>query len=160
MGGPASTSRLADSIRVEEVTMQLVYRCKQACARGLWLALCGLCVVAVGCGGGGGGGLPGNGGGGGLSGAGIQGRVVERNSVQPIENATVTVDNRSTRSAADGTFSLSVDVGSQARTISISVAATNFHTGTFSAVVEPGLPSDVGDLGIANIDSGPPPPPF
>jgi hypothetical protein len=119
------------------------------------LAVCGLLLVAAGCGGGGGGGLP-DGGNGGASGTSIRGRVVDRASSQPIENATVTVGGASTRTAEDGSFSLATPSG----IISISASAANFHSGTFSAVVEPNQQENVGDLGLANVDSGPPPPPL
>jgi Carboxypeptidase regulatory-like domain len=118
-----------------------------------WLTVCGLLFALTGCGGGGG--VPG-GAGGSVSGSSIRGRVVERASGTPIPDATVTVGSRSTRTGTDGRFALSASVG----TVSISVSAANFHAGTFSSVVDEGQTTDVGDLGLTDIDSGPPPPPF
>jgi hypothetical protein len=118
-----------------------------------WLTVCGLLFSLSGCGGGGGG-VPS--GGGTVSGSSVRGRVVESTSGQPIKDATVTVGSRSAHTGDDGRFSLAASPG----TVSISVSAAKFHTGTFSTVVDAGQPTDVGDLGLTDIDSGPPPPPF
>jgi hypothetical protein len=132
--------------------MQLIER-KRPWRRAGWVMLCGLLCYLTGCGGGGGG-VPS--GGGTVSGSSVTGRVVVRSSSEPIANATVTVGNRSTHSGSDGRFSIAADPG----TVTISVSATKFHTGTFSTIVEKGQPTDVGDLGLVDVDSGPPPPPF
>jgi hypothetical protein len=137
---------------VKEETMQFSQG-RRAWVMAGWLAVCGLLVATAGCGGGGGGVPSGSGG---VSGSSIRGRVVERASATPIKDATVTVGSRSTRTGTDGRFAIAASAG----TVSISVSATNFHTGTFSTVVDPGQTTDVGDLGLTDIDSGPPPPPF
>jgi hypothetical protein len=135
--------------------MRLLLRGKEAYIRAGWIAVCGLALFAVGCGGGGGVGQIGDGNGT-VGGTSIRGRVVEAVSRQPIENATVTVGGRSTRTSADGRFSLAVDPGER----TISVSAQNFLAGTFNTIVEPNQQVDVGDLGLSDIDSGPPPPPI
>jgi len=118
-----------------------------------WLTVCGLLFALSGCGGG-----DDNfsDGGGSISGSSVHGRVVESTSGQPIKDATVSVSGHSAHTGDDGRFALAASPG----TVSISVSAAKFHTGTFSTVVDPGQPTDVGDLGLTDIDSGPPPPPF
>ena len=43
--------------------------------------------------------------------------------------------------------------------VNYSVSATNYFTGSFAATVQANQPTDVGDVHLTNMDSGPPAPP-
>src|SRR3712207_862606 len=83
-------------------------------------------VVGVACGGGGGGG-----GGGPTPGgdpASVRGAVVDDATGQPVSGARIRSGGRSARAAADGTFTLGVEVGA----VSITVSATDYHPLTYT----------------------------
>jgi hypothetical protein len=91
-----------------------------------------------------------------VTGTSIRGRVLDDTSGKAVSGATVTAGGRSTQTKGDGTFGLATDPG----TVSFSVSASNYFTGSFSAVVQPDQSTNVGDLRLTNMDSGPPPPPM
>src|SRR5437868_6086010 len=116
-----------------------------------WLALCGVALICAGCGGGSSSNSVIV-----TSGTSVHGRVLDGGTNQPLSGATVTVGTRSARTNSDGLFGIATSAG----TVTITVSANHYHTGTFSAPVQENVPSDVGDLHLTDVDSGPPPPPL
>jgi hypothetical protein len=114
-----------------------------------WLAACALLIALAGCGGGGGGSSSV------VAGTSIRGHVLDESSAQPIAGATVTAGTHSARTGRDGTFALATEPG----TVVFTVSAPDYLTGSFSAVVQPDQPAEVGELRLTNIANGPPPPP-
>src|SRR5215212_10796876 len=103
----------------------------------------------VGCGGGGGGGGSSSGS------ARITGVVVDRQTNEPIPGATVKVGNGTAKTNTSGTFSLGVPAGN----ITVTITAPGYQTGTFSAVADEGIQTNVGVLSLLNADTNPPAPP-
>jgi hypothetical protein len=106
-------------------------------------------------------GLAGCGGGGGSSSSGgssstqISGVVQDRQSNDPIPGATIKVGSATTKTDANGSFSLSVAPGN----LTVTITAPGYQTGTFSAVADEGLRTNIGVLTLLNGDTNPPAPP-
>jgi len=112
------------------------------------IAVAALGFGLVGCGGGGGGGSS--------SGSSrITGVVVDRQSNEPIPGATVKVGNGTAKTNGSGSFNLGVPAGN----ITMTITAPGYQTGTFSAVADEGIQTNVGVLTLLNADSNPPSPP-
>ena len=111
------------------------------------VAVASLVLGVVGCGGGDG---DDNG-----SSTRITGVVVDQQSQAPVPGATVSVSGKSARTDESGAFALSVSPG----TVSMTVTAPGYQTGTFPAVADEGLTTNVGVLQLFNADNNPPPPP-
>jgi Carboxypeptidase regulatory-like domain len=123
------------------------YRCRLFAG---WAAGIGLALAVAGCGGGGGGGslapAP----------ATVSGTVVDTASGRPISGARVSSAGHSSRTASDGTFTVGADVGM----ISLTVTATNYFTGSFTATTTAGQTTDLGTVSLSNQNGSPPPTPF
>ena len=104
----------------------------------------------VGCGGGGGGSSSGSSGS-----TQITGVVQDRQSNVPVSGATVKVGSASAKTDANGSFNLAVAPGN----VTVTISAPGYQTGTFSAVADAGLRTNVGVLTLLNGDSNPPAPP-
>jgi hypothetical protein len=104
----------------------------------------------VGCGGGGGGSSSSSSGS-----TQITGVVQDRQSNDPIPAATVKVGSVTAKTDANGSFSLSVPPGN----ITMTITAPGYQTGTFSAVADEGVRTNVGVLTLLNGDNNPPAPP-
>jgi hypothetical protein len=131
--------------------MQLLVESRSRLPRVSYLVLCGLALLCAGCGGGGGSTSQIV-----TTGSSVHGRVIDDTSNQPLSGATVTVGGKSASTNGSGLFGLATSAG----TVTITVSANHYHTGTFSAVVSENTPDDVGDLRLTNVDNGPPPPPL
>ena len=114
------------------------------------LAVAGLVGALAGCGGGGGGGSSSN-----NSATRISGVVEDGQSSSPIAGATVTAGGSSAKTDANGAFTLGVSPGK----VTVTISATGYQTGTFSAVADQGLSNDIGVLTLLNADTNPPAPP-
>src|SRR5437867_3788027 len=84
-------------------------------------------LVLAGCGGGGGGGGSNS-----NSSTRITGVVVDRQTSDPIVGASVRAGNSSGKTDGNGAFSLGVAPGG----ITVTISATGYQTGTFSAVAD------------------------
>jgi hypothetical protein len=115
------------------------------------MAAVALCLAAMGCGSGGGGGVSL-----GPAPATARGTVVDLESGAPISGASVRSAGRSARTAADGTFTLGIETG----IASVTVARSDYHTGTYTAEATPGQIVEMGTLSLASEEGAPPPPPF
>jgi hypothetical protein len=118
-----------------------------------WLphaAVLALTLTALGCGGGGGGVSLGP------APATAQGTVVDLESGAPLSGATVRSGGRSARTAADGTFTLGIEVG----ICSVTISRSSYHTGSYTAEAAAGEVVQMGTLTLANESGAPPPPPF
>jgi hypothetical protein len=111
--------------------------------------LAGSVVGLAGCGGGGGSSS------GSSSSTQITGVVQDRQSNDPIPGATIKVGSASTKTDANGSFSLSVAPGN----VTVTITAPGYQTGTFSAVADEGLRTNIGVLTLLNGDTNPPAPP-
>jgi hypothetical protein len=105
-------------------------------------------------------GLAGCGGGGGSSRGSssstqITGVVQDRQSNDPIPGATIKVGSATTKTDANGSFNLSVAPGN----LTVTITAPGYQTGTFSAVADEGLRTNIGVLTLLNGDTNPPAPP-
>lgn len=114
----------------------------------LLVAVTALGLTLAGCGGGGGGG-------GGSSSTRITGVVVDQQTNEPVLGATVRAGSRSATTNASGNFELSVSPGA----LEVTISAPGYQTGTFSAVADEGLRTNIGVLPLLNADNNPPPPP-
>jgi hypothetical protein len=117
----------------------------------LFLALCAVAVLGLGltgCGGGGGGSSS-------SSSTHITGVVVDRQTNDPIVGATVRAGGRSARTSDSGAFDLGVPAGN----ITVTISASGYQTGTFTAVADEGLRTNVGILTLLSADNNPPSPP-
>jgi hypothetical protein len=85
----------------------------------------------------------------------ITGVVVDRQTNDPVVGATVNVSGHTAKTSASGSFQLSVAPGP----LTMTVTATGFQTGNFSAVADEGLTTNVGVLSLVNSDTNPPSPP-
>jgi hypothetical protein len=117
----------------------------------LWAAIGVVCLAILGCGGGGGGGVSL-----GPPPAFARGTVVDMETGQPLPGAVVRSAGRSARTAADGRFTLGIEVG----IVTISISRANYHTATYSAEAAMGEEVEMGTLTLANQTGAPPPPPF
>jgi hypothetical protein len=106
-------------------------------------------LTLAGCGGGGGGGDDSS------SSTRITGVVIDQQSSEPVPGATVKVGSRSATTNASGSFGLSVPAGP----ITVTITAPGYQTGTYSAVADEGLQTNIGVLTLLNADNNPPPPP-
>jgi hypothetical protein len=113
------------------------------------VAVVALAFVLVGCGGGGGGGGSSN------SSTRITGVVVDRQTNDPVVGATVSVSGRTAKTNSSGAFALGVAPGN----VTLTISASGYQTGTFSAVADEGLSTNVGVLTLLNADNNPPSPP-
>jgi hypothetical protein len=115
-----------------------------------WAAGIALALAMAGCGGGGGGG--------GLAPAPatVSGIVLDNSSGRPIGGARVSSASHSARTASDGTFTVGADVGM----VSLTVTATNYFTGSFTATTTAGQTTDLGTVSLSNQNGSPPPAPF
>jgi hypothetical protein len=113
------------------------------------VAVAGLSVGLVGCGGGGGGSSSSSGS------TRITGVVVDQQTDAPVPGATVRVGSKSAKTDANGSFTLGVSPGN----VSVTISATGYQTGTFSAVADEGLNTNIGVLRLLNADNNPPAPP-
>jgi hypothetical protein len=111
--------------------------------------LAGSVVGLAGCGGGGGSSS------GSSSSTQITGVVQDRQSNDPIPGATIKVGSASTKTDANGSFSLGVAPGN----LTVTITAPGYQTGTFSAVADEGLRTNIGVLTLLNGDTNPPAPP-
>jgi hypothetical protein len=115
----------------------------------LGVLVAALGLTLAGCGGGGGGG-------GSSSGSTrITGVVVDQQTSDPVPGATVQVGSRSATTNSSGGFALSVAPGA----LTVTITAPGYQTGTFSAVADEGLQTNVGVLTLLNADNNPPAPP-
>lgn len=115
----------------------------------LLITVTALGLTLAGCGGGGGGG-------GSSSGSTrIAGVVVDQQTSEPVPGATVRVGSRSATTNASGNFDLPVSPGA----VTVTISAPGYQTGTFPAVADEGLRTNVGVLTLLNADNNPPPPP-
>ena len=112
------------------------------------VAMAALTLTLAGCGGGGGGG-------GSSSSTRITGLVQDQQTSDPIPGATVRVGNRSATTSTSGNFDLSVSPGA----LTVTITAPGYQTGTFSAVADEGLRTNIGVLTLLNADNNPPAPP-
>jgi hypothetical protein len=85
----------------------------------------------------------------------ITGVVQDRQSSGPISGATVKVGSATATTNSSGTFNLSVPAGN----VTMTISAPGYQTGTFSAVADPGVSTNVGVLTLVNGDNNPPSPP-
>jgi hypothetical protein len=109
------------------------------------------CVLGLaGCGGGGGSSSGSSGGS-----TTITGVVQDRQSNDPIPGATIKVGSASAKTDANGSFSLGVAPGN----LTVTISAPGYQTGTFSAVADEGLRTNIGVLTLLNGDTNPPAPP-
>lgn len=108
-----------------------------------------LSIGLVGCGGGGGGSSSSSGS------TRIAGVVQDRQTSDPISGATVKVGGASAKTDANGGFDLSVPPGN----VTMTITAPGYQTGTFSAVADQGVRTNVGVLTLVNGDNNPPAPP-
>jgi hypothetical protein len=116
----------------------------------LSLFISGIFITSlVGCGGGGGGSSSSSGS------TRITGVVQDRQTSDPIPGATVKVGGTSARTDANGSFDLTVAPGN----VTVTITAPGYQTGTFSAVADEGLRTNVGVLTLLNGDNNPPAPP-
>jgi len=114
------------------------------------LSILGSIVIGlVGCGGGGGGSSSGGGS------TRITGVVQDRQTSDPIPGATVKVGSTSAKTDANGAFDLSVAPGN----VTVTITAPGYQTGTFSAVADEGVRTNIGVLTLLNGDNNPPSPP-
>ena len=104
-------------------------------------------------------GLVGCGGGGGSSSSRsstqITGVVQDRQTSDTIVGATVRAGNTSAKTDASGSFSMSVAPGN----VTVTITALGYQTGTFSAVADEGVRTNIGVLTLLNGDNNPPAPP-
>jgi hypothetical protein len=112
------------------------------------VAVIALTFGLVGCGGGGGGGSS-------SSSTRITGVVVDRQTNDPVVGATVSVGGHTAKTNSSGSFQLGVAPGN----ITLTITAAGYQTGTFSAVADEGLNTNVGVLTLLNADNNPPSPP-
>src|SRR5688500_16832720 len=85
----------------------------------------------------------------------ITGVVVDQQTSEPVPGATVRVEDRSTKTNDSGSFGLGVSPGA----LTVTITAPGYQTGTYSAVADEGLQTNIGVLTLLNADNNPPPPP-
>jgi len=85
----------------------------------------------------------------------ITGVVQDRQTSNPIPGATIKVGSATVKTDANGSFDMSVAPGD----VTMTITAAGYQTGTFSAVADEGIRTNVGVLTLLNGDENPPAPP-